>query len=49
MDPEYPQVALVVPGTRYRSVEAREAGALAGGSIVAIGLGALVVGRRRPD
>jgi hypothetical protein len=47
--PKYPQVALVVPGTRYRFVEAREAGALAGGSIVAIGLGALVVSRRRPD
>lgn len=47
--PKYPQVTLIVPGTRYRSVETREAGALAGGSIVAVGLGALLVGRRRPD
>jgi hypothetical protein len=47
--PKYPQVTLIVPGTRYRFVEAREAGALAGGSIVALGLGALVIGRRRPD
>lgn len=47
--PKYPMVAIIVPGTRYRFVEAREAGALLGGSIVALGLGALVVTRRRPD
>ncbi len=47
--PKYPMVTVVVPGTRYRFVEAREAGALLGGSIVALGLGGLVVTRRRPD
>jgi hypothetical protein len=47
--PKYPQVAVIVPGTRYRFVEAREAGALLGGSIVALGLGGVVVARRRPD
>jgi hypothetical protein len=47
--PRYPMVTMIVPGTRYRFVEAREAGALLGGSILALGLGALVVMRRRPD
>lgn len=47
--PKYPMVTIIVPGTRYRFVEAREAGALLGGSIVALGLGGLVVTRRRPD
>ena len=41
-------VALVVPGERYRFVELREVAALAGGSFVALGIGALAVRRRRP-
>ena len=44
----YTYVSLVVPGQRYRFVEAREVGALAGGSLVALGIGALAVRRRRP-
>jgi hypothetical protein len=44
----YTVVALVVPGERYRFVEAREVGALAGGSLVALGIGAFAVRRRRP-
>ena len=47
--PKYPMVSIVVPGERYRFTETREAAALAGGSIVTLGLGALVVARRRPD
>lgn len=39
---------LVVPGTRYRFVELREVAALSGGSIAALGIGALAVRRRRP-
>lgn len=41
-------VDLVVPGIRYRFVELREAAALTGGGIVALGIGALAVRRRRP-
>ena len=41
-------LALVVPGARYGFVQAREVAALAGASLVALGVGALVVGRRRP-
>jgi hypothetical protein len=44
----YITVALVVPGERYRFVELREVAALAGGSLVALGMGALAVRRRRP-
>jgi hypothetical protein len=43
-----PIVAFVVPGERYRQVELREVGALGGGSVVALGLAALAVRRRRP-
>jgi hypothetical protein len=46
--PKYPMVSLVVPGTRYRQVETREALALGGGTIVWLGLAGLVVSRRRP-
>jgi len=46
--PKYPMVDLVVPGERYRSVETREALALAGGSLLALVLSAFVVSRRRP-
>ena len=44
----YPFVSLVVPGERYRQVELREVGSLVGGSLVALGIGALAVRRRRP-
>ncbi|MEX1172513.1 MAG: hypothetical protein WEG56_07865, partial [Chloroflexota bacterium] len=44
----YPEVALAVPGERYRFAEAREAAALGGGSAVALLLGGIVVSRRRP-
>jgi hypothetical protein len=46
--PIYPQVALVIPGERYKFVEAREALALAGGSFVALLVAGFVVVRRRP-
>lgn len=45
----YPEVTMVVPGTRFQEVQAREAIALAGGSLVALALAGLVVQRRRPD
>ncbi|MEO8468337.1 MAG: hypothetical protein ABI573_01570 [Chloroflexota bacterium] len=41
-------VNLVVPASRYRFVEAREVGALAGASLVALVLAAFAVRRRRP-
>lgn len=44
----YPEVILAVPGERYRFAEAREAGALGAGSVVALLLGGIVVARRRP-
>jgi hypothetical protein len=44
----YTYVALVVPGERYRQTELREVAALAGGSLVALGIGAFAVRRRRP-
>ena len=44
----YTFVSLVVPGTRYRFVELREVGALAGGSLVALGIAGFTVRRRRP-
>ena len=47
--PKYPIVWRLVPGERYRFVEAREAAALAGGSLAFLGVGALIVGWRRPD
>ena len=47
--PVYPEFQLVVPGTQYRWVEAREAAALVGGSIIAIIFGGFVVQHRRPQ
>ena len=47
-NPRYPQVTLAIPGERYRFVEAREALALAAGSLVALVLAGFVVVRRRP-
>jgi hypothetical protein len=46
--PTLPQVMIGVPGRRYGDVALREIGALAGGSLVALGVTALVVRRRRP-
>lgn len=47
-NPTYPMVNLVIPGERYRFVEAREAAALLGASLVALVLAGVVVSRRRP-
>lgn len=46
--PTMPQVTFGVPGSRYREVEVREVGALAGGSLVALLITAVVIQRRRP-
>jgi len=46
--PTLPQVTLGISGTRYGDVQLREIGALAGGTLVALLLTALVVQRRRP-
>jgi hypothetical protein len=46
--PSYPTVALVVPGVRYRAVEAREAAVLGGIAIVMLAGTGLIVQRRRP-
>jgi hypothetical protein len=40
--------AVVVPGARYGFAEARETAALAGASLVALGIAGLTVQRRRP-
>jgi hypothetical protein len=47
-NPRFPMVNLVIPGDRYRFVEAREAGVLIGGSLVALLIAGFVVVRRRP-
>jgi hypothetical protein len=47
-EPRYPEFQLVVPGTEYRWVEAREVAALLGASVVAILIAGVVVQRRRP-
>lgn len=47
-NPKYPMVDLVIPGERYRSIEAREATVLLGGSLVALLIAGFVVARRRP-
>ena len=49
IDAHYDSVALVVPGTRYGLIVAGESGALSGATVVLLGLGLLVVNRRRPD
>lgn len=46
--PRYPMVNMVIPGTRYREVEAREALVLAGGTIAWLVIAAVAVIRRRP-
>ena len=45
---KYPEVMLIIPGERYRFVEAREAVALGVASILALLLAAGVITRRRP-
>ena len=47
-NPIYPVFDLVVPGERYRFVEAREAVVLFLGGLVALAIGGLAVSRRRP-
>ncbi len=47
-NPKFPMVNLVIPGERYRFVEAREAGVLIGGSLGALLIAGFVVVRRRP-
>lgn len=46
--PRYPMLSMVVPGSQYRFVEAREALALAIATLVALFLAGAVVARRRP-
>lgn len=48
LGPQYPWVALGIPGSRYREIEAREAIAQVVAGLAFLGLGALVVTRRRP-
>jgi len=47
-NPRYPTYSLVVPGERYRFVEAREAGILFVLGLVALAIGGAAVARRRP-
>lgn len=47
-EPQYPIVALVIPGDRYREVETREAILLGGIAVVMLAGTALIVQRRRP-
>ncbi len=47
-NPIYPIFDLVVPGERYRFVEAREAAVLFLGGLIALGIGGVAVSRRRP-
>ena len=47
-NPRYPMVNLVVPGTRYKEVAARESLALLGGALVGLLAAGFVVTRRRP-
>jgi ABC-type transport system involved in multi-copper enzyme maturation permease subunit len=46
--PTYPMFSMVVPGSQYRFVEAREAVALAVATLVALLIAGVVVARRRP-
>jgi hypothetical protein len=46
--PQYPIVSLVIPGTRYREVEAREAAIFGAIALVMLVGTAGVIQRRRP-
>lgn len=46
--PTLPTFTFGIPGSRYREVELREVGALAGGSLVALLITTVVIQRRRP-
>jgi len=46
--PTLPEVMIGIPGSRYGEVAVREIAALAGGTVVLLGLSAVVVKRRRP-
>lgn len=46
--PTYPMVSLVIPGERYRAVEAREAVVLGGIAVLMLAGTAVIVQRRRP-
>jgi hypothetical protein len=46
--PSYPEVLLVIPGERYREIEAREAAVLIAIALVMLAGAAIVVHRRRP-
>jgi hypothetical protein len=48
MGPQYPMVSLVIPGQRYREVEAREAAILGGIALLMLAGTAVIVQRRRP-
>jgi hypothetical protein len=48
MGPTYPNVSLIIPGSRYRSVEAREALAELAIAAVMLVAGGVIVMRRRP-
>ncbi len=47
-NPRYPMFSMVVPGSQYRFVEAREALVLGGATLVTLLLAGVVVSRRRP-
>jgi ABC-type transport system involved in multi-copper enzyme maturation permease subunit len=49
IDAHYDSVALIVPGSRYGLIVAGESAVLGGAALVLLGLGLLVVNRRRPD
>ena len=46
--PRYPMFSMVVPGSQYRFVEAREAAILGGATLVTLLFAGVVVARRRP-
>lgn len=47
-NPRYPMFSMRIPGSQYRFVEAREALALGGATLVTLLLAGLIVSRRRP-
>jgi ABC-type transport system involved in multi-copper enzyme maturation permease subunit len=49
IDAHYDSIAFIVPGSRYGLIVAGESAAFGGTTLVFLGLGLLVVNRRRPD